>query len=62
MEELYVLTKKKQRALEDLGMNYVCIWEHEWARMKTRTDVASVLSTLDLKPCLDPRESFFGGR
>ena len=62
MQELYVLTKKKQEKLEQLGMKYVCIWGHEWTTMKARSDVASFVSTLDLQPRLDPRESFFGGR
>ena len=62
MEELYTLTQRKREKLQELGMTYVCIWSHEWDKLKLKTEVASFISNLDLQPRLDPRESFFGGR
>ena len=62
MNELYTLTMKKKQNLMALGLNYVCIWEHEWNALKAEAEVKSYLSTLDLQPRLDPRDSFYGWR
>jgi hypothetical protein len=60
VEELYTLTLKKKSTLQSLGYKYVCMWEHEFQKMKE--DIQPFLSTLDLQARLDPRHSFFGGR
>jgi hypothetical protein len=60
MEELYTLTLKKKSKLQSLGYNYICMWEHDFLKMKD--DMQPFLSTLDIQDRLDPRDSFFGGR
>ena len=36
LTELYTLTMKKKAYLENLGMKYVCIWEHEFQKLKNQ--------------------------
>ena len=63
MDQLYALTKIKEKALKDLGFSYVCIWEHEWIKKVTADPyVKDFLASFDIQDRLDPRESFFGGR
>ncbi|XP_060572998.1 uncharacterized protein LOC132730933 [Ruditapes philippinarum] len=61
--ELYALTMKKKAYIEQLGMKYVCIWEHEFKKQKSQNpELKQFVESLDLIDRLDPRESFFGGR
>ena len=63
LTELYPLTMKKKAYLENLGMKYVCIWEHEFQKLKNQNvELKQFIKQLDLMDRLDPRESFFGGR
>ena len=62
MEELYTLTMKKAEDLKSMGYNYRCIWEHDWDKTKKDKEVGDYISSLNLVPPLNPRDSFFGGR
>nr|XP_022305881.1 uncharacterized protein LOC111112600 [Crassostrea virginica] len=63
MDELLALTIKKRRYIESLGMNYVCMWEHDFQTLMTRNpEAATFVRSLDLQERLNPRDSFFGGR
>ena len=63
LEELYALTLKKRTYLENRGMRYVEMWEHDFlAQLKTDADLQVFIGTLDIESRLDPRNSFFGGR
>ena len=63
LTELYALTMKKKAYLENLGMKYVCIWDHEFHKLKNQNvELKQFIKQLDLMDRLDPRESFFGGR
>ena len=59
LKELYALNLKKKYYIIQLQMNYVCIWDHEFQKLKHQN---SELKQLDLMERLDPRESFFEGR
>ena len=44
-------------------MKYVCIWEHEFQKLKSQNvELKQFIKQLDLMDRLDPRESFFWGR
>jgi G:T-mismatch repair DNA endonuclease (very short patch repair protein) len=61
LNELYALTLKKKAYIEQLGMKYVCIWDHEFKKQKNQnTELNEFVKSLDLIDRLDPRESFFG--
>ena len=63
LEELYALTLKKRRYLENSGMQYVEMWEHDFhAALGENKDLQAFVDTLDLSDRLNPRDSFFGGR
>ena len=63
MDELYVLTKKKEAALKSKGYDYECIWECEFKElMKQNPELQQFAETLDIQDRLNPRDSFFGGR
>ena len=63
LSELYALTMKKKTYLQNLGMKYVCIWDHEFQKSKNQNaELKHFISQLDLMDRMDPRESFFGGR
>ena len=62
MEVLYVKTMKKKTELRLKGYKYVCIWGHDFHKLKRQPEVKEFLSTLDIQRRLDPRDSFFGGR
>ena len=63
MDELYVLTKKKEAALKSKGYSYECIWECEFKDlMKQNPELQQFSETLDIQSRLNPRDSFFGGR
>ena len=62
LAEVYAMVLKKKSKLEALGMKYICIWSHDWELEKQKPEVKEFVSTLDLQPRLDPRDSFFGGR
>ena len=36
LKELYALTLKKKAYIKQLGMNYVCIWDHEFQKIKNQ--------------------------
>ena len=59
----YALTLKKKAYIKQLGMNYVCIWDHEFQKLKNQnSELKQFIKQLDFMERLDPRESFFGGR
>ncbi len=63
LKELYALTQKKKSYIENLGMKYVCVWEHEFQQQRKNSErLQHFLQTLDVSERLDPRDSFFGGR
>ena len=63
LKELYALTLKKKAYIKQLGMNYVCIWDHEFQKLKNQnSELKQFIKQLDFVERLDPRESFFGGR
>ena len=63
MNELYVITKKRERALVRKRYNYNAIWECEFKDMIKNVDgLKEFVDNLELEDRLDPRESFFGGR
>ena len=63
MNELRALTLKKEKYIREQGMNYICIWEHEFKQLlETNTDAAKFIESLNIQDRLDPRDSFFGGR
>ena len=63
LNELYALTLKKKAYLEQLGMKYVCIWDHDFKKLKDENEeLKECIAQLDVADRLDPRESFFGGR
>ena len=63
LDELYALTLKKQTRLENLGMKYICIWDHDFKKQQNQNpELRQFISQLDIMDRLDPRESFFGGR
>ncbi|CAC5421904.1 unnamed protein product [Mytilus coruscus] len=63
MNELYYLTKKRERELRRLGYEYVSIWECEFHQQLARDDqMKEYVSTLDVTDRLNIRDSFFGGR
>ena len=63
LSELYALTMKKKAYLENLGMKYACIWDHEFQKLKNQNaELKHFISQLDLMDRMDPRGNFFGGR
>lgn len=63
LNELYYLTKKRERELTHLGYEYVCIWEHEFReQLKNNEEMKEYVSALDITDRLNPRDAFFGGR
>ena len=63
MNELYVITKKRERALIRKTYNYNAIWECQFKDMiKNVQGLKEFVDNLELEDRLDPRESFFGGR
>ena len=63
MEELYVVTKKRETHIKSLGYKYVAIWEHEFHQLlKENNEMKQFVSQLDIQDRLNPRDSFFGGR
>ena len=63
LSELHALTMKKKAYLENLGMKYVCIWDHEFQKIKNQNaKLKRFVCQLDLMDRMDPRESFIGGR
>lgn len=54
MEELYVVTKKRETEIISLGYMYVALWEHEYHRkLKSNEEMKSFL---DVQDRLNPRE------
>lgn len=63
MEDLYVVTKKRQIHIKSLGYKYVEMWEHEFHRLlKMDVEMKSFVDGLDVQDMLSPRDSFFCGR
>jgi G:T-mismatch repair DNA endonuclease (very short patch repair protein) len=63
LDELYALTRKKERYIKSLGMRLVTIWEHEFEQLlKDNPDVSEFVNSLDIQERLNPRDAFFGGR
>ena len=61
MSELYALTMKKKSYIEEKGMKYVCMCEHEFREIyQNDPELRNYLQNLDITERLDPRESFFG--
>ncbi|XP_034302591.2 uncharacterized protein [Magallana gigas] len=63
LDELFKMTKKRERELKELGYNLVVVWEHQFRyQLEKNADLQQFINTLDLQDRLDPRDSFFGGR
>lgn len=63
LHELYTLTWKQKKRVQELGFKYVSIWEHEFKQMlKMDPEMNQYLSGVDIQDRLDPREAFYGGR
>uniref|UniRef100_A0A8W8IHN1 DNA-directed DNA polymerase n=1 Tax=Magallana gigas TaxID=29159 RepID=A0A8W8IHN1_MAGGI len=62
-DELFKITKKRERELKELGYNLVVVWEHQFRyQLEKNADLQQFINTLDLQDRLVPRDSFFGGR
>ena len=54
LNELYALIMKKKAYLENLGMKYVCIWEHEFQKLKNQNaELKQFIKQLDLMDRLE---------
>ena len=63
LNELYALTLKKKAHLENLGMKYICIWDHDFKKQQNQNpELRQFISHLEIMDRLDPRDSFFGSR
>lgn len=63
LDELYALTRKKERFIKSLGMTLVTMWEHEFEQLLLENrEVSDFAASLDIQDRLNPREAFFGGR
>ncbi|CAC5402760.1 unnamed protein product [Mytilus coruscus] len=63
MEELYVVTKKREQTIRGLGYGYRRIWEHDFAsRLNSNKRLKIFAENHEIEERLDPRHSFFGGR
>ena len=50
---------KKKANLENLGMRYVCIWDHEFQKLiNQNAELKQFIKQLDLMDKLGPRELF----
>lgn len=62
-EELYALTMKKKRFLEQNGFHYICKWECEFKKeIERNAELRNFIATLDFQDRLNPRDALFGGR
>ncbi|XP_062587274.1 uncharacterized protein LOC134248895 [Saccostrea cucullata] len=62
-DELFALTKHKERRLREEGLKVVTIWEHEFdALLVADVDAKSFVDSLEVVDRLDPRDSLMGGR
>ena len=62
LAELYMLIMKKKAYLENLGMTYVCIWDHEFKKIKNQNaELMQFIKQLDLMDIMNHRDSFYGG-
>lgn len=60
MEELYVITKKREQTIRGLGYGYRRIWEHEFAsRLNSNTRLKIFAENHEIEERLDPRHAFF---
>lgn len=60
IEELYVITKKREKEIKNLNYKYKCIWEHQFHKnLKKKKDMNHFVSQLDIQDRLNPRDSFF---
>lgn len=63
VEDAYQLTLKKEQKLRKAGYTVVSIWEHEVRQqLKRDPDMHQYFLSVEIVDCLDPRDSFFGGR
>ncbi|CAC5368814.1 unnamed protein product [Mytilus coruscus] len=63
MEELYVVTKKREQTIRGLGYGYRRIWEHDFAcRLNSNKRLKIFAENHEIEERLDPRHAFFGGR
>ena len=63
MQDVYNLTLKKEQHLKELGYQVITMWECTWAKMKQDHEgIKTFVQSLDLKPPLNPRDAFYGGR
>ena len=62
-EDVFQATKRKEKILKDLGYELVIMWECDWKKLKqSNANVQQFVDGLHLKPPLNPRDAFFGGR
>lgn len=60
MDELYVVTKKREKTIRELGFGYRKIWEHDFAsQLKSNQRLKLFANNLDIEERLDPRLAFF---
>ena len=63
MGELHDDFKRRNARLVDKGWHITVMWECEWRKLKKeKPEIRDFLRDLDLKPPLNPRDGFFGGR
>ncbi|CAC5402776.1 unnamed protein product [Mytilus coruscus] len=59
MEELYVVTKKREQTIRGLGYGYRRIWEHDFAsRLNSNKRLKIFAENHEIEERLDPRHSF----
>ena len=62
MGDVYEATIEREERLRALGFTVKAISEHDYRKLRATDEMQLFLDTFDIKPDLDPRDSFFGGR
>ena len=63
LNELYRATEVKKKRLQELGYNYVEMWECEFKTcLRENVELTAFAKECDITTRLDPRDAFFGGR
>ena len=63
MEELYVVTKKREQTIRGLGYGFRRIWSHDFdCQLKSNEELKRFAGMQDIEDRLDPRDAFMGGR
>lgn len=59
MDELYVITKKRENTIRQLGYGYRKIWEHDFNSQRLKNPILKLFcEQQDIQERLDPRDAF----